>query len=83
MVRFYPGWFPLTIKQAEALEEMLKEKGLSLDVVLYFAVDKEEVIKRLSSRQVCENCQTPYNLLSNPPQRDELCDRCGGKLIQR
>ncbi len=60
--------FPRTIKQAEALEEMLKEKGLSLDVVLYFAVDKEEVIKRLSSRRVCENC---------------LCDRCGGKLIQR
>lgn len=75
--------FPRTIKQAEVLEEMLKEKGLSLDVVLYFAVDKEEVIKRLSSRRVCENCQTPYNLLSNPPQRDELCDRCGGKLIQR
>jgi len=65
------------------LEEMLRERGLSLDVVLYFAVDKEEVIKRLSSRRVCENCQTPYNLLSNPPRQDEICDRCGGKLVQR
>ncbi len=75
--------FPRTIKQAEALEEMLKEKGLSLDVVLYFAVDKEEVIKRLSSRRVCENCQTTYNLFSNPPLQEGICDRCGGKLVQR
>ncbi|HPZ81536.1 MAG TPA: nucleoside monophosphate kinase, partial [Candidatus Atribacteria bacterium] len=75
--------FPRTIKQAEALEEMLEERNLSLDAVLYFAVDKEEVIKRLSSRRVCENCQATYNLLSNPPLQEGICDRCGGKLVQR
>ncbi|MGQ9473994.1 MAG: adenylate kinase [Candidatus Caldatribacteriaceae bacterium] len=75
--------FPRTLPQAEALEKILKRLGTKIDVVLYFEMDNEEIVKRLSARRVCGQCQTPYNLLSKPPQNDEICDQCGGKLIQR
>ncbi len=75
--------FPRTLKQAEALEEMLKDLGVSLDAVLYFDIPEEELVRRLSARRVCENCQAPYNLISSPPRHDEVCDRCGGRLVQR
>ncbi|MGC8779055.1 MAG: adenylate kinase family protein, partial [Candidatus Caldatribacteriaceae bacterium] len=75
--------FPRTLPQAEALEEMLRELGIQIDFVLYFEMDSDEIVKRLSARRICEKCQTPYNLLSKPPRNDEICDQCGGKLIQR
>ncbi len=75
--------FPRTLRQAEALEEMLKELCMAIDAVLYFDIPAEELVRRLSARRVCENCQTPYNLISSPPRSDEVCDRCGGKLVQR
>lgn len=75
--------FPRTLKQAEALEAMLQELGVAIDAVLYFDIPEEELVRRLSARRVCENCQTPYNLISSPPRNDEICDRCGGKLVQR
>lgn len=75
--------FPRTLKQAEALETMLQDLGIAIDAVLYFDVPTEELVRRLSARRVCESCQTPYNLISSPPKNDEVCDRCGGKLVQR
>lgn len=75
--------FPRTLPQAEALEEMLWELGIQIDAVLYFQVDSDEIVRRLSARRICEKCQTPYNLLSKPPKNDEICDQCGGKVIQR
>lgn len=75
--------FPRTLKQAEALEIMLQDLGITIDAVLYFDIPAEELVRRLSARRVCENCQTPYNLISSPPRNDEVCDRCGGKLVQR
>jgi adenylate kinase len=75
--------FPRTLPQAEALEEMLWELGIQIDAVLYFQMDSDEIVRRLSARRICEKCQTPYNLLSKPPKNDEICDQCGGKVIQR
>ena len=45
MVRVYSGWFSRTIKQAEALRKCWKKEICRCDAALYFAVDKEEVIK--------------------------------------
>lgn len=71
--------FPRTKSQAEALE---REK-VEIDKAVYLRVPKEELIQRLSSRWICRNCQTPYNLLSHPPKVAGRCDLCGGELYQR
>lgn len=81
------GWvldgFPRTTPQAEALDELLAERGDPIDVVLRFAVDDEEVVERLSGRRVCRECGAVYHVSANPPSEEGVCDVCGGELYQR
>lgn len=75
--------FPRTKAQAEALSELLKQHERSIDLVLFFKVDSEELTRRLSGRRVCGECGALYHIDSNPPQRGSRCDHCGGEVIQR
>jgi adenylate kinase len=68
-----------TVPQAEGLGVTLAEIGKKVDKVLLFDVDDDELVKRLSTRTVCEGCQTPY--MSRKPGTD--CEKCGGKLVRR
>lgn len=75
--------FPRTINQAKALETMLEKMNETLDLALYIKVGREELIKRLTHRRICSNCGATYHLDYNPPKEEGICDKCGGKLIQR
>ena len=75
--------FPRTIAQAEALDRLLKELGQKLDAVVYFDVGEPELVRRLTGRRLCRQCQTAFHLVSAPPRRPGICDRCGGELYQR
>ncbi len=75
--------FPRTIPQADGLGTMLQKIGQKLDAVVYFEVSEPELVRRLTGRRLCKKCQTPYHLVSAPPQHDSVCDRCGGELYQR
>ncbi len=80
---FIVDGFPRTIAQAEALARLLKDAGQALDAVIFFDVSEEELLRRLTGRRVCRQCQTTYHLVSAPPQKPGVCDRCGGELYQR
>lgn len=75
--------FPRNIEQANSLEKLNKELNEYIDYVFYFEIPFSEIIERLSNRRVCKKCGTNYNLLFNPPQKDNICDICGGELYQR
>ncbi len=75
--------FPRTLKQAEALDRALTERGKSMDKAIYIRVPQEEIVRRLSGRWICRSCQTPYHLISAPPKVQGKCDKCGGELYQR
>ena len=75
--------FPRTITQAEGLEHLLKDLGQPLERVVYFDVSEPELLRRLTGRRVCRVCQTAFNLVSAPPAKAGICDRCGGQLYQR
>lgn len=75
--------FPRNLKQAEALDKALAEEGKAVDKVVYIKVSEEELLKRLSGRWICRQCQTPYHALNSPPRVWGKCDRCGGELYQR
>jgi adenylate kinase len=75
--------FPRTIPQAEALSAMLQEMGRTLDGVLSIEVSEEDLVRRLSGRRICRDCQTPYHVDFNPPQQEGVCDECGSELYQR
>ena len=70
--------FPRTIKQAEALEKIVK-----IDLVINLNVPDDIIITRLSNRLTCKKCGTIYNKLTLKPKRDNICDKCGGELYQR
>jgi adenylate kinase len=75
--------FPRTIAQAEALDRLLKDLGQKLDAVVYFDVAEPELLRRLTGRRLCRQCQTAFHMVSAPPRRAGVCDRCGGELYQR
>lgn len=75
--------FPRTIKQAEALDQMLAELNKSIDAVINIAVPEEEVVKRIVNRRSCKNCGAVYHLIYKPPKEEGKCDNCGGELYQR
>jgi adenylate kinase len=75
--------FPRTIGQAEALDRLLKDLGQGLDSVVYFDVAEPELLRRLTGRRLCRQCQTAFHQVSAPPKEDGICDRCGGELYQR
>ncbi|TKJ29562.1 MAG: adenylate kinase [Chloroflexi bacterium B3_Chlor] len=75
--------FPRTIEQTKALTELLAEQGKTIDAALFIDASEDELVRRLSSRWTCRNCQAIYNLISNPPREKGKCDVCGGELYQR
>ena len=74
--------FPRTSGQAEALDLGVTSLG-GIDQVVYMAVPLEELVRRLTGRQVCRSCQSPYHVESAPPAVEGQCDRCGGELYER
>jgi len=75
--------FPRSLAQAEALDMALKEKNKKIEHVVYIKVSEKELLKRLSGRWICRNCQTPYHEVNSPPRVKGKCDKCGGELYQR
>ena len=75
--------FPRTIPQAEGLDDLLNNMGQQIDTVLVLDVNHEQIVKRLSSRRSCKECDTVYNLLFDPPASEGACDKCESVLYQR
>ncbi|WP_344170756.1 adenylate kinase [Pilimelia columellifera] len=75
--------FPRTTPQAQALDKLLADLGTGLDLVLELVVDDDEVIRRLSGRRTCRGCGKIWHVEFDAPNREGVCDRCGGELFQR
>lgn len=77
--------FPRTIPQAEALKVLLNKLNIKLDMVVSIDVPREVILDRLTTRRTCENakCQAIYNVKSNPPKQEGICDKCGSPVVQR
>jgi adenylate kinase len=75
--------FPRNVPQAEVLDDMLKELGVKIDVVLELVVEDDEVIRRLSGRRTCRGCGKIWHVEFDPTTVDGVCDRCDGQLFQR
>ena len=70
---------PRTIAQAEAMEKA----GIVFDAVVSIEISDETIMERMSGRRVCESCGASYHLVAVPPKQEGICDKCGGKLVQR
>jgi adenylate kinase len=75
--------FPRTFGQAVALDRALADRGKRVDVALYIDVPEELLVARMASRRICAANGHVYNVASNPPIEDSICDLDGSPLIQR
>jgi adenylate kinase len=75
--------FPRTRIQAEALDAALAEAGRQVDRTIFIDVATEDLVKRMANRRICTANGHVYNLASNPPRVDSICDLDGSPIIQR
>lgn len=70
--------FPRTVPQAVALNGFAP-----LEAVVDVQVPETELVSRLCGRRTCKSCGAIFHVVSSPPSRDGICDRCEGDLYQR
>lgn len=75
--------FPRTESQARALDSILEGQGVGLNSVIEIDVPREKLVTRLAGRRTCESCGAVYHVEIDPPAIEGICDKCGGKLMQR
>jgi adenylate kinase len=67
--------FPRTVAQAEALDKVMK-----VDAVIFLHVEDDVIVHRMGGRRTCPECQTTYHVVSHPPKKEGICDKCGSEL---
>ena len=75
--------FPRTLAQAQFVDRMLQAKGRGNPLVIDIQVDRDLLLKRLTGRRTCSLCGELYNIYLTPPRVEGVCDKDGGKLLQR
>ncbi|MGA9883820.1 MAG: adenylate kinase [Candidatus Acidiferrales bacterium] len=75
--------FPRTLPQAEELDALLEAKGFGKPLVVDFCVSRDQLLRRLAGRWMCTVGGEIYNEFDAPPKVPGVCDRDGGKLVQR
>ena len=76
--------YPRTRVQAEGFDTLLADTALGgVDLVLFLDVTEDRLVSRLADRRACPDCGANYHLQFSRPAEDGVCDRCGGRLVQR
>ncbi|PSH66371.1 MULTISPECIES: adenylate kinase [Phyllobacterium] len=75
--------YPRTLVQADAVEQMLADKGLELDGVIELEVDDNVLVERISGRYSCAKCGTGYHDTNKKPHVAGVCDKCGSTEFKR
>lgn len=83
--RFVLDGYPRTRAQAESLDQVIRQEGVTLTAAVLLTVPDEEIVHRLSGRWSCpkSGCKATYHTVSNPPRVPGVCDDCGTTLVQR
>lgn len=75
--------FPRTLKQADALGDLMVRLGQKLDAVIEMQVDDAALVARVTGRFACGNCGAVYHDVTQPTKVAGTCDVCGSTDLRR
>lgn len=75
--------YPRNLYQAKTFSNILEELNIKLDAAINLEIEDEIIEQRIINRRMCKNCGRGYNLILLKPQKEGVCDICGGPLYQR
>ena len=75
--------FPRELVHAEMLHQLLQSLGASLELVIAINVKNDDIMERLVGQSHCNACGEDYNIYTNPPMVEGVCDVCGGRISRR
>ena len=75
--------FPRTLKQADALGDLLARMGQGLDAVIEMQVDDAALVARITGRYTCGSCGEVYHDATRPTKTPGTCDACGSHDMKR
>ena len=75
--------FPRTIPQAHALDDALAKMGEKIDYAIDVEVPDQNIVERMSGRRACSRCGAVYHVIFRAPEKEGICDECGGTLELR
>ena len=75
--------YPRTLKQADALQELLEKRDQHLDHVIELKVEDEVLVSRVSGRFSCAKCGRVYHDEDHRPKVEGVCDNCGSNEFKR
>ncbi len=75
--------FPRNKIQQAGLVQILIDLNLKISAVIYIDIPSRIVLQRLLGRRICQNCKATFNIYTNPPLNESICDFCKGKLLKR
>lgn len=71
------------VGQIIMFDKFLEKQARELDKFLYFKLDEQTAVERLSLRRVCINCGAIFNAKYKKEKKEGYCDECGTILSQR
>lgn len=75
--------YPRTLRQAEYLTLLLAQRGLGRPLAIHIDVPADAIVSRITARRSCPACGKIYNVISQPPKVEGICDVEGAALITR
>ena len=74
--------YPRNVEQAIIYDNMVRELGMNVGIVIFMDIDKDIALKRTLSRSICSGCGASYNkdVPGLSPRNEGFCDKCGYTL---
>ena len=75
--------YPRTAAQADSLDQILSQRGRTLDHVIELDVNEDALVERITGRYTCAACGKGYHDKFEQPSVEGTCDKCGGHEFKR
>ncbi len=75
--------YPRTAAQADSLDQILGDRGRTLDHVIELVVDEDALVDRITGRFSCAKCGAGYHDRYKLPKVENVCDVCGSDEFKR